>query len=157
MEIEAIQNSFHFATSQLFGFLRGLTRMGVLLRIAFLLALLMVVPKQSQGQTNPFELSVNPVTFSGLPALHSFSVAQFNGKWYVMGGRRDGLHRRQPFRAFDSAHANRYIWQIDPQQKTIDSLPIKGLPPMVESQFLSTNMLWAQEGDFLYLAGGYGL
>ncbi|MEY4710246.1 MAG: hypothetical protein RIS28_1378, partial [Bacteroidota bacterium] len=33
----------------------------------------------------------------------------------------------------------------------------KGLPPMVESQFLSTNMLWAQEGDFLYLAGGYGL
>ena len=39
MEIEAIQNSFHFATSQLFDFLRGLTRMGVLLRIAFLLAL----------------------------------------------------------------------------------------------------------------------
>jgi hypothetical protein len=157
MEIEAIQNSFHFATSQLFSFLRVLTRMGVLLRIAFLLALLMVVPKQSQGQTNPFELSVNPVTFSGLPALHSFSVAQFNGKWYVMGGRRDGLHRRQPFRAFDSAHANRYIWQIDPQQKTIDSLPIMGLPPMVESQLSSTNMLWAQEGDFLYLAGGYGL
>jgi hypothetical protein len=109
------------------------------------------------AQTNPFELSVKPVTFSGLPALHSFSVAQFNGKWYVMGGRRDGLHRRQPFRAFDSAHANRYIWQIDPQQKTIDSLPITGLPPMVESQLSSTNMLWAQEGDFLYLAGGYGL
>jgi hypothetical protein len=74
-----------------------------------------------------------------------------------MGGRRDGLHRRQPFRAFDSAHANRYIWQIDPQQKTIDSLPIRGLTPMVESQLSSTNMLWAQEGDFLYLAGGYGL
>jgi hypothetical protein len=157
IEIEAIQDSFHFTTSLLLDFMRGLTRMGVLLRIAFLLALLMVVPNQSQGQTNPFELSVKPVTFSGLPALHSFSVAQFNGKWYVMGGRRDGLHRRQPFRAFDSAHANRYIWQIDPQQKTIDSLPIIGLPPMVESQMSSTNMLWTQEGDFLYLAGGYGL
>jgi hypothetical protein len=50
IEIEAIQDSFHFTTSQLRSFLRGLTRMGVLLRIAFLLALLMVVPNQSQGQ-----------------------------------------------------------------------------------------------------------
>ena len=92
-----------------------------------------------------------------MPQLHSFAAAQYQGKWYLFGGRRDGLHRRQPFRAFDSAHANRYIFCVDPESQTVDSLPIQNLNPSLQSQLASTNMLFHQEDNLLYMVGGYGL
>lgn len=109
------------------------------------------------AQDNPFSLSIQRLEIPGLPGLHSFAAAEFQGKWYLFGGRRDGLHRRQPFRAFDSAHANRFIYCIDPIAKTVDSLPINNLSPSLQSQLASTNILFHQQGDALYLAGGYGL
>ncbi len=120
-----------------------------------LLMLLWTIPVHAQH--SPFSVSVQPIEFPNMPPLHSFAAAQFQGKWYLFGGRRDGLHRRQPFRAFDGAHANRYIWCVDPESRTIDSLSISLLPPSLQSQLASTNMLFHQEGDFLYLLGGYGL
>ncbi|MBM3439186.1 MAG: hypothetical protein FJX91_08680, partial [Bacteroidetes bacterium] len=120
-----------------------------------LLMLLWTFPVHAQY--SPFSVHVQPIEFPNMPPLHSFAAAQFQGKWYLFGGRRDGLHRRQPFRAFDSAHANRYIWCVDPESRTIDSLSISLLAPSLQSQLASTNMLFHQEGDFLYLLGGYGL
>lgn len=109
------------------------------------------------AQTQPFSLMIQRVDMPALPSLHSFAAAQYQGKWYLFGGRRDGLHRRQPFRAFDSAHANRYIWCVDPESQTVDSLPIQNLNPSIQSQLASTNMLFHQEENFLFLVGGYGL
>ena len=111
----------------------------------------------SLAQTQPFSLMIQRVEMPALPSLHSFAAAQYQGKWYLFGGRRDGLHRRQPFRAFDSAHANRYIWCVDPESQTVDSLPIQNLNPSIQSQLASTNMLFHQEENFLFLVGGYGL
>jgi hypothetical protein len=116
-----------------------------------------IIDVPSFAQNSPFALSVQPIEISNLPRLHSFAAAQFQGKWYLFGGRRDGLHRRQPFRAFDSAHANRYIWRVDPQTHTVDSLPLDLLSPSLQSQLASTNMLFHQEENQLFLAGGYGL
>jgi hypothetical protein len=130
--------------------LSGLGRWFVLLGVLF-----SVLP--SAAQNSPFALSVQPMDITNLPRLHSFAAAQFQGKWYLFGGRRDGLHRRQPFRAFDSAHANRYIWRVDPQTHTVDSLSINLLSPSLQSQLSSTNMLFHQEDNQLFLAGGYGL
>ena len=107
--------------------------------------------------TNPFELSIKPIEIISAPALHSFAVGRYQGNWFVMGGRRDGLHRRQPFRAFDSAHVNRFIWRINPETKQVDSFSILYLLPQLQSQLASTNLLWIQVGDFLFLTGGYGL
>ena len=109
------------------------------------------------AQTQPFSLMIQRVDMPALPSLHSFAAAQYQGKWYLFGGRRDGLHRRQPFRAFDSAHANRFIWCVDPETRTIDSLSIEVLSPSLQSQLASTNMLFHQEDNNLYLVGGYGL
>ena len=111
----------------------------------------------SLAQTQPFSLMIQRVDMPALPSLHSFAAAQYQGKWYLFGGRRDGLHRRQPFRAFDSAHANRYIWCVDPESRTVDSMPIQNLNPSLQSQLASTNMLFHQEEKFLFLVGGYGL
>lgn len=109
------------------------------------------------AQSQPFSIEVQRIDLPALPALHSFAAAQYQGKWYLFGGRRDGLHRRQPFRAFDSAHANRYIWCVDPESQTVDSLLISLLAPSLQSQLASTNMLFHQDNNFLYLVGGYGL
>jgi len=111
----------------------------------------------SLAQTQPFSLMIQRLDMPALPSLHSFAAAQYQGKWYLFGGRRDGLHRRQPFRAFDSAHANRYIWCVDPESRTVDSMPIQNLNPSLQSQLASTNMLFHQEEKFLFLVGGYGL
>ena len=111
----------------------------------------------SLAQIQPFSLMIQRVDMPALPSLHSFAAAQYQGKWYLFGGRRDGLHRRQPFRAFDSAHANRYIWCVDPESRTVDSMPIQNLAPSLQSQLASTNMLFHQEENFLFLVGGYGL
>ena len=103
------------------------------------------------AQTQPFSLMIQRVDMPALPSLHSFAAAQYQGKWYLFGGRRDGLHRRQPFRAFDSAHANRYIWCVDPESRTVDSMPIQNLNPSLQSQLASTNMLFHEEENFLFL------
>ena len=109
------------------------------------------------AQTQSFSLMIQRVDMPALQSLHSFAAAQYQGKWFLFGGRRDGLHRRQPFRAFDSAHANRFIWCVDPETRTIDSLSIEVLSPSLQSQLASTNMLFHQEDNNLYLVGGYGL
>lgn len=132
----------------------GITK---LQRFAVLLLIFWVGVTMLSAQNNPFGLTIQPINIPNLPRLHSFAAAEFQGKWYLFGGRRDGLHRRQPFRAFDSAHANRYIWRIDPITKTVDSLSIQQLPPQIQSQLAATNLLFHQHNGKLWLAGGYGL
>lgn len=121
------------------------------------LALLLMSMRNPLTAQSPFSVGIQPLDIPKLPQLHSFAAAQYQGKWFLFGGRRDGLHRRQPFRAFDSAHANRYIWCVDPETRTVDSLPIQNLNPSLQSQLASTNMLFHQEDNVFYLVGGYGL
>ena len=49
----------------------------------------------------PFNYDVQIVskTVPNFPGVHSFAHGQANGKWVIIGGRRDGLHARQPFNA----------------------------------------------------------
>lgn len=47
----------------------------------------------------PFEIKLIPTSLLDLPGLHSFASAELNGKWIIIGGRKDGLHARQPFNA----------------------------------------------------------
>ncbi|MEY4460843.1 MAG: hypothetical protein RL429_832, partial [Bacteroidota bacterium] len=54
----------------------------------------------------PYEVSLQPVTFSGLPGLHSFAHGQYQGEWVLVGGRTDGIHARQPFASFPAAQNN---------------------------------------------------
>src|SRR5512139_3561441 len=47
-----------------------------------------------------YSISLEPITIAGFTGLHSFATAQHEGKWLLIGGRTDGLHRRQPFASF---------------------------------------------------------
>ncbi len=108
------------------------------------------------------------VRFPGSPQLHSFAWAQWNGKWIFIAGRIGGYHGVGAEEAdFPRDHANARIWVVDPSgdgragdgpARTF-SFPVAALPASldaVKDQWMSSNLLFFQDHDTLYLAGGYG-
>jgi hypothetical protein len=108
------------------------------------------------AQTDPFNLYLEPMNISGLEGLQSFAWAQHNGKWLIIGGRVDGLHRRQPFAAFDANGKNDQLIVVDPIAQKKWSAPLSSLPESIQEQLSSSNMEFQQVEDYLYVVGGYG-
>jgi hypothetical protein len=61
----------------------------------FLFALTIFLGLYAQAQSFPYNLKIDSISIPQLGGLQSFGVGQANGKWLVVGGRLDGLHRRQ--------------------------------------------------------------
>lgn len=101
--------------------------------------------------------------FPGSPRLHSFAWAQWNGKWIFIAGRTGGYHGVGGAQAdFPRDRANAQIWVVDPTgdgpARTFH-FPVAALPDSlgpVKDQWMSSNLLFFQDRDTLYLAGGYG-
>ena len=108
------------------------------------------------SQTTPFNIYIEPMNISGIGGLQSYAFGQHNGKWLVVGGRLDGLHRRQPFASFDIAGNNNQIIVIDPISQQKWTAAITSLSIGLQEQLSSTNMEFHQEGNYLYIIGGYG-
>ena len=110
------------------------------------------------AQTIPFDYSVKlkPFTISNLSGLHSYVVAQSGGKWLIIGGRKDGLHARQPFNAFPAASNNTDIYVVDVNTQQFWTSPVTVLATGLAEQMQSTNMNFYQDEDSLYMIGGYG-
>ncbi|TVR84927.1 MAG: hypothetical protein EA409_00220 [Saprospirales bacterium] len=118
--------------------------------------LLLIVSLDAQSQSNfNYEISLVPVSVDNLPGLHSYAFAQHQGKWVVIGGRRDGIHARQPFNAFPQSFNNSDILVIDPVNKEYWSSSVEILPLGLREQLQSTNMNFYQDGDHLIIIGGY--
>ena len=109
---------------------------------------------QAQVQFD-YQLQLTPVTVTGLPGLHSLAVAQHNGKWLLIGGRKDGVHARQPFNAFPVAQNNTNIYVVDVTTNQVWSAPLSSLSTGIQEQLQSTNMNFYQDEDSLYIIGGY--
>jgi len=107
-------------------------------------------------QNTPFQIAIKPVSIIGLTGLQTFAFGQHEGKWLILGGRLDGLHRRQPWATFDEAGQNKELLVIDPVAKQKWSVSLISLPVAIQEQLSSTNMEFHQEGDYLYIIGGYG-
>ena len=107
-------------------------------------------------QSAPFNVLLEPVNIKGLGGLQSFAFGQHEGKWLIVGGRLDGLHRRQPFAAFDLAGHNTQLIVVDPVNLQTWTSSISSLPSSIQEQLKSTNMEFYQEGNTLYFVGGYG-
>ncbi|WP_341902982.1 T9SS type A sorting domain-containing protein [Fluviicola taffensis] len=108
------------------------------------------------AQTSPFNIYIEPINIAGIGGLQSYAFGQHNGKWLIVGGRLDGLHRRQPFAAFDIAGNNNQLIVIDPVSQQKWSVSITSLSVALQEQLCSTNMEFHQEGNYLYVIGGYG-
>ena len=107
-------------------------------------------------QNTPFNIHLSPIQIEGVGGLQAFAFGQHQGKWLIVGGRLDGLHRRQPFASFDIAGHNNRITIIDPVSNQSWTMGLSTLPPQIREQLSSTNMEFFQEGDMLYVIVGYG-
>lgn len=123
----------------------------------FLFALTLIVSLFSNAQSFPYTIKIDSISIPQLGGLQSFAVGQANGKWLVVGGRLDGLHRRQPWATFDSAGHNTQLLVIDPILKKRWVAPLTALSTSLQEQLSSTNMEFIQKGAYLYLMGGYGI
>ncbi|MGZ5221987.1 MAG: hypothetical protein ACXWC7_18015, partial [Chitinophagaceae bacterium] len=74
----------------------------------------------------------------------------------LVGGRTDGLHKRQPFAAFNKQYNNTELIVLDLKQEKVWKKNITSLPALLAEQLQSTNMEFFQQGNELVLIGGYG-
>ena len=121
-----------------------------------LLLLIILYSFSSKAQTSEFSIAIESHTIPGLGGLQAYAKAQSQGKWLIVGGRLDGLHRRQPWATFDVAGNNNQLLVVDPINNLKWSSPLSSLPVSIQEQLQSTNMEFYQEGNYLYLVGGYG-
>ena len=126
----------------------------ILARTFFLITALFSIT--ANAQTPTFNVYIEPMNVPGLGGLQAYAFGQDNGKWLIIGGRLDGLHRRQPFAAFDVAGNNNELIVIDPATQQKWTAPISALPVSLQEQLSSTNIEFHQEGNYLYMIGGYG-
>jgi hypothetical protein len=116
-------------------------------------------PAAGAGPTIPYNLEVVEVTGSQLPALQSYSSAQSQGKWLVLGGRTAGLHGFGPGpNNFPRSTANTVAYVIDPGQNSVlGSVDlVANLPPGLAGPLTASNPEFVQVGSQLIILGGYG-
>lgn len=117
---------------------------------------LILISNFNYAQTAPFEIIIEPINITNLGGIQSYAFGQANGKWLIVGGRLDGLHKRQPNASFDIAGHNNQLIVVDPVLQQEWSAPLTSLSTSIQEQLSSTNMEFYQEGDYLYFLGGYG-
>lgn len=108
------------------------------------------------SQQAPFTIAIEAINIDELGGLQSYAFGQSNGKWLIVGGRLDGLHRRQPWATFDVSGHNNQLIVIDPVSEQKWTASLSSLPVSIQEQLSSTNMEFHQRGDYLYCFGGYG-
>ncbi len=110
----------------------------------------------AHAQKAPFLVILKQDSIPGLPGIQAYAFGRHDGKWLIIGGRTDGLHRRQPFASFDDEGKNKELMVVDPVAGRSWRAPLTSLPVSLQEQLSSTNMEFHQEGKTLYLVGGYG-
>ena len=117
------------------------------------LILFLVLNVFGQNALN-FEIELEPIMVPELPGLHSYAFGQHDGRWLIIGGRKDGLHARQPFNTFPQSQSNSDIYVVDIQTKQFWTSTVNSLPTGISEQLQSTNMNFYQDKDTLYIIGG---
>lgn len=110
----------------------------------------------ASAQPAGYELDLEEMSITNLGGIQSYAFGQHNGKWLIIGGRLDGLHRRQPFAAFDIAGHNTQLIVVDPVAQQHWTAPMTSLSTNLQEQLSATNPNFLQEGTQLYIIGGYG-
>lgn len=108
------------------------------------------------SQTTPFNIYIEPLNIAEPGGLQAYAFGQHEGKWLILGGRLDGLHQRQPFAAFNEAGNNDQLIVVDPVSQLRWTAPLTSLSVAMQEQLSSTNMEFHQDGNYLYIIGGYG-
>jgi len=113
----------------------------------------------------PYQVELRPYDFgqASLPTLHSYAAGEHDGKWVLIAGRTNGLHsfESNSVNNFPPEFQNRDVWVIDPVSKQSWSRsllsPSASLTTDQVNSLTPANNQFYQQGDQLYMTGGYGL
>lgn len=126
------------------------------MKILLILALLVSTNSYAQSPEE-FAVEIEPIVITNAPGVHSYSWGLTSDhKWIIIGGRVDGLHRRQPWAAFQEQDNNKNITLIDPVSEQVWTSDLSILPAAIFEQLQSTNQQFYQRDTMLYICGGYG-
>ena len=131
-------------------------------RLVVTAALLLIALQLAAAQgTIPFTIELGAsMDIPNAPKLNSPAAAQAGGKWLFVGGRLAGLHTfknatpQNPVNNFPPPEMNKLAWVIDPATQKVWSA---ALPADTGPFLAATNTEYEQDGDTLYVVGGYGL
>lgn len=127
-----------------------------MIRILALLVAMSTITVAGCAQFSNFDITFEPVHIEEWTGVQSFAMGHQGQEVVIIGGRRDGLHRRQPWASFDIPGHNTSIVVLNLETLESWSWDITGLPMDVEDQLSSTNINFYQDDGTLVLAGGYG-
>lgn len=108
------------------------------------------------AQSTDFEVSLEEIQVTGFDGIHSAAVATYNGKVLIVGGRLNGLHAYLPPSAFPPFTQNNTLILLDIPNNQSWTADISTFPDSLREHLSSSNMQYAQSGDYLYFVGGYG-
>lgn len=123
--------------------------------ILHILLLLLTISISAQ-EKYPFKITLEPVIPEGFTGLQSYAWAKNGDMILLVGGRTDGLHRRQPFAAFTKTYNNTELIVWDMKSNKVWKKNIQTLPASISEQLQSSNMEFYQQDDQLIVIGGYG-
>jgi hypothetical protein len=103
-----------------------------------------------------FTVDIEEITIPNLPALHSGAHAELDNKWIFIGGRTNGLHGFQTANSFPFYGINNTIYVVDFETMYVFSYSCDSLSEDVREAITSSNMQFYQDGNTLYMQGGYG-
>ncbi len=108
------------------------------------------------SQTFNYSLELVPQNIPNLIGIQAFAHAEYQGNYLIIGGRLDGLHKRQPNASFDLIGHNNQLVLLNPTTNQVWTKSMSSLSVSIREQLSSTNMQYYMDGDVLYLIGGYG-
>jgi hypothetical protein len=108
------------------------------------------------AKSQPFTLTLEPVIPREFTGIQSYAWAKEGDNVVIIGGRTDGLHRRQPFAAFGKKYNNTELIVVDLKKEKVWKKNILQFPVALSEQLQSSNMEFSQQGNELLIIGGYG-
>ena len=110
----------------------------------------------SYAQSETFKVDLEEVFWPQAPGIHSFALGEWDGNWYIFGGRTNGLHGFLSPLAFPSDGRQEAIQVINPEKQQNFQLSLDGLDTLLFEALTSSNMPFYQNGKNLIVIGGYG-
>ncbi|WP_047419959.1 hypothetical protein, partial [Cellulophaga sp. Hel_I_12] len=127
------------------------------LNITFAFLITFTLSSCNSSAQEPFTIEIEPFSINEAPGIQSYSLGKTSdGKWLILGGRIDGLHKRRPFEAFLKKENNTSVFVIDPIGNKTWETDLSVLPTSIFEQLQSTNQEFHQRANSLYVIGGYG-
>ena len=111
----------------------------------------------SVSNTAPFSVIITEDTSRPfLPALQSFVMATSGETWLMFAGRTNGMHDFDDYteNSFPHQDFNTDLYVCNANK--CNSMSVSNIPMPYQSMFRATNLQHYQDGNDLYITGGYG-